>query len=124
MNEGKHQMLRRRQIENSTVWEYFTAPEYDLAKITGKYLFFSEDRALLISIACFEIREHGFKAAKVSRHPKNDYVLCLYWTGNDRKQELAKRYRHREKEVRYRYWKSDADTRAGIYSTEFNDQGE
>ena len=119
IDRSGHERIRARQIEEGKHWEYVTAKEYSITEITGKYLFFSEDRELLLKIARTEIRENGFKVAKVSRKAaKTDHVLCLYWVDNSRKRELAGRYRHREEEVRYRYWKSDADTRAGIYSNQ------
>jgi len=85
--------------------------------LEGKYLFFSSDRDKLLNIAKYEISIHGFDIAKVSVNPNsNEYVLCLYWMNNERKFELATRYKNSD--VKYRYWKSNADTRAGKYSKE------
>jgi hypothetical protein len=50
--------------------------------------------------------------------PSGEYVLCLYYKDDSRKYELAKKYGN-QSEVKYRYWKSDADTLAGKYSKEF-----
>jgi hypothetical protein len=84
----------------------------------GKYLFFSADKSLLMDIAETEIIEHGFECAKVSQEPRNaDYVLCLYWEASDRSAELACRYTGRP-HVKYRWWKSNADTRKGKYSNQ------
>lgn len=94
------------------------------AQITGKYLFFSVNRERLIALATKEILDHGFLLAKVPLLGKNigeEYVLCLYFTDDSRKEELAQRY-GQDKEIRYRYWKSDADTRAAKYSKEFLDE--
>ena len=89
------------------------------AGITGKYLFFSPDQDLLIEIIEDEITNHGFSSAKVIQEPKgDDYVACLYWRDDSRKYELAERHKNTPN-LKYRYWKSDADTRAGKYSKEF-----
>lgn len=88
-------------------------------QISGKYLFFSQSRELLIQIAKSEIRSHGFSDAKVSKNPPgHDDVLCLYWADDSRKVELAQRHGGSQN-LRYRYWKSDADTEAGKYSEQF-----
>ena len=82
----------------------------------GKYLFFSTDQQTLQDICEYEISNHGFEVAKVSTEPSNsDYVCCLYWSDDTRKQELSSRYRCRE-DIKYRYWKSNADTIARKYS--------
>ncbi len=97
---------------------YVVKPMY---KITGKYLFFSEDRNLLKKIAIQEIKQNGFPCAKVnlkSSKVGRDYVLCLYYKDDSRKKELAEKYLSFPN-VRYRYWKSDEDTRNRKYSEEF-----
>jgi hypothetical protein len=50
-----------------------------------------------------------------------DYVLCLYCKDESRKNELAEKYTGFPG-VKYRYWKSDADTRSGIYSEKYNER--
>lgn len=85
----------------------------------GKYLFFAEDRNHLIQLIENEINVHGFSVAKVSDKPNGkDYVACLYWHNDSRKYELAERYKNK-KHIKYRYYKSNADTRAGKYSKQF-----
>jgi hypothetical protein len=82
----------------------------------GKYLFFSNDKVQLITIAQNEIWNHSFECAKVSQEARNeDYVLCLYWDSSDRGAELAMRYKDRV-DIKYRWWKSNEDTRRGKYS--------
>lgn len=104
-------------------WEWFThktEPDYE---ITGKYLFFSEDRKLLKEIAIKEIENNSFHHAKINMEGKNkgpEYVLCLYYKDDSRKNELAKKYK--SSKVKYRYWKSDQDTIQGNYSEEFLSQ--
>ena len=96
-------------------------PNYD---ITGKYLFFSDDKEKLIGIATNEIEKHGFHHAKVNEHllqGQMEHVLCLYYSDDSRKHELAER-NSQEYGVKYRYWKSDADTLSGKYSKEFLDK--
>jgi len=100
-------------------WIHLQHSEGSTVGITGKYLFFAEDRELLLEIAEAEILENGFANAKVSREAQHkDHVMCLYWTDNSRKWELAAKYGHSET-VKYRFWKSDADTLAGKYSKEY-----
>lgn len=115
MAEGS---LRRR---GDGYWEWFDAADDPAYEITGKYLFFSSDRDLLVSIAVEELTKGGFHHAKIPLPEANiqkEYVLCLYYRDDSRKQELARKYRGRPK-LKYRYWKSDEDTLAGKYSAEF-----
>lgn len=92
--------------------------------ITGKYLFFSEDKAALEKIALEEIKNSDFYKAKIptEEHKKGDeYVLCLYYKDDSRKHELAKKYKERGN-IKYRYWKSNKATLEGEYSEEFLSQ--
>ncbi|MFX0019468.1 MAG: hypothetical protein ACFFAF_12165 [Candidatus Hermodarchaeota archaeon] len=86
-------------------------------EIRGKYLFFSNIKERLVLIAIDEIQNNGFKASKISVNPDEDgsYVLCLYYTDDSRKHELANKYIS-SKDVRYRYWKYDYHTRQKVYS--------
>jgi hypothetical protein len=87
--------------------------------LDGKYLFFSKDKKKLISLIEDEILNHGFNTAKIINEPKGiDYVACLFWTGDERKYELADRYKG-SSDIKYRYYKSNADTMAGKYSKQF-----
>jgi hypothetical protein len=67
----------------------------------------------------------GFHQAKTHMAgvtpPTGEYVLCLYYKDDSRKDELATKYRNRS-ELKYRYWKSDEDTLTGKYSKEFLDK--
>lgn len=92
--------------------------------ISGKYLFFSENKEKLLEIATNEIENHGFQMAKVNDNlleGQTEYVLCLYYGDDSRKHELADRNKQKYG-VKYRYWKSDADTLNGKYSKEFLDK--
>lgn len=106
---------------NDGYWDQFirrTPPDYE---ITGKYLFFSENRGALVKIALEELENGGFHRAKVNQEGGNvgpEYVLCLYYKDDSRKHELARKYRNAPG-IKYRYWKSDVDTLAGNYSQEF-----
>ena len=106
-------------------WEWFLSSEPAPYEVTGKYLFFSVDRELLIKIAKEELKEGGFHRAKTHMSdvvpPSGEYVLCLYYKDDSRKRELAAKYQHNP-ELKYRYWKSDEDTHAGKYSKEFLDR--
>lgn len=105
-------------------WTWLLSREKPTYGITGKYLFFSDDKNKLIEIAINEIENHGFHHAKVNDkllEGQTEYVLCLYYEDDSRKQELAERNKQ-EYEVKYRYWKSDFDTLTGKYSKEFLDK--
>ena len=100
-------------------WLWFRGRERPPYKITGKYLFFSEDFDLLKNIAIEEIRANGFHVAKINTRllgKNTEHVLCLYYEDDSRRHELAEKYQGM---VKYRYWKSDKDTLEGKYSEEF-----
>jgi len=105
-------------------WEWFERSDAPVIpyEITGKYLFFSGNRDLLIEIAINELENNGFHHAKTPMPgitpASSEYVLCLYYKDDSRKHELAEKYRGRS-ELKYRYWKSDSDTLAGKYSKQF-----
>jgi hypothetical protein len=102
-------------------WIWLQSIEKVPYKITGKYLFFSEDKEKLLEIATKEIENHGFHEAKVNENlldGQTEHVLCLYYQDDSRKNELADR-NSEEYGVKYRCWKSDLDTLKGKYSEEF-----
>lgn len=103
-------------------WIWLASPLKPLYRITGKYLFFSENKERLIEIAKNEIENHGFHRAKVNNEligASTEHVLCLYYKDESRKQEMADRCRQEYPDVKYRYWKSDEDTIKRKYSQEF-----
>lgn len=88
-------------------------------EISGKYLFFSKSVEALKAIAELECRANGFFLAKISKDANaGDHVLCLYWADDSRKHELAMRHSGND-DVRYRYWKSNEQTRRGEYSEHY-----
>jgi hypothetical protein len=102
-------------------WIWLQSEEKTTCDITGKYLFFSENKDKLLDIGIKEIENHEFHHAKVNNsllEGQTDYVLCLYYKDDSRKDELADRNKQ-EYGVKYRYWKSDLDTLKGKYSKEF-----
>jgi hypothetical protein len=105
-------------------WEWFDRSDIPGVpyEITGKYLFFSLNRDLLVEIAIDELENGGFHQAKTHmadvNPPTGEYVLCLYYKDDSRKNELATKYRDRSG-LKYRYWKGDSQTLAGEYSKEF-----
>lgn len=103
-------------------WEWFKTAESPPYEITGKYLFFSANRDILIRIALKELAGGGFHSAKTHMAdiipPSGEYVLCLYYENDSRKHELAQKYKGLA-ELKYRYWKSNYDTHQGKYSKEF-----
>jgi hypothetical protein len=112
----------RVKLSADRYWTWISRPisrENSFPFITGKYLFFSSDRKKLLAVARDEIEHNEFRLAKVSKKAiGGEHVLCLYYSDDSRKNELAERYRNLP-ELKYRYWKSDADTMAGKYSKEF-----
>ena len=107
--------------DSDRYWIWFSSREEPDYEIMGKYLFFDPDKEKLIGIAEKEIREHSFHKAKVNDHlleGRTEYVLCLYYKDDSRKNELAQRNKQ-EYGVQYRYWKNDEATLKGQYSNEF-----
>ena len=93
-------------------------------KITGKYLFFHENPKILSKLARNEIKTSNFHVAKINKTVignGKDHVLCLYYKDDSLKDELAERYQDKNG-IRYRYWKSDEDTKKGKYSKQFLDR--
>lgn len=102
-------------------WIWIISKEKPDYKITGKYLFFSSNKDELIEIASKEIEKHGFHRAKVNMRlskGQTEHVLCLYYSDDSRRLELAERNKA-EYRVKYRHWKSDEATMRGKYSEEF-----
>lgn len=121
IEENRISLTGKVDISLYDIWEYILSVEKPSYDITGKYLFFSNDRELLQQIAITEIENNGFHRAKLPIYgfsEGDDYVLCLYYKDDSRKKELAERYRN-AKNVKYRYWKSDQATIDGIYSEQF-----
>jgi hypothetical protein len=112
----------RREFDGYWIWLFSEEkPDYG---ITGKYLFFCEDKDRLIEIAQNEIENHGFHEAKVNENlleGQTEHVLCLYYKDGSRKDELADRNKEKYG-VKYRYWKSDEATLKDQYSREFLDK--
>jgi hypothetical protein len=80
-------------------WEWFERREPPPYEITGKYLFFSVTRDMLVNIALEELRTGVFHAAKTHmanvEPPSGEYVLCLYYKDDSLKHKLAAKYRGR-----------------------------
>jgi len=89
---------------------------------TGEYLFFNTNSEELEKIAIDEIENNGFEAAKISAEIGKfpDYVLCLFYKNDSRKDELAEKYQ-RKNGTQYRYWKSFEDVEKGKYSKQHLD---
>lgn len=120
-------MKKQTQISKNVIriddeyWHYYIRFSKKRPVITGKYLFFSESEEELERITVEELENGGFFHAKINtdKHKKGkEYVLCLYYSNDSRKFELAEKYKSNQK-VKYRYWKSDEDTLKGKYSEEF-----
>jgi len=109
------------KVKFNGYWIWLLSEKKPSYTITGKYLFFSEDKDKLIGIATNEIENHGFHRAKVNMNileGQTEHVLCLYYKDDSRKYELDDRNKQ-EYGVKYRYWKSDEATLRGQYSREF-----
>lgn len=113
------------QIEGEDPWLRIGEPNQSSSfngDLDGKYLFFSKNQDILIYIIESEIINYDFQVGKVIADAAygQDYVACLYWHDSSMKEELAKRWGKNPK-VKYRGYKTNADTRAGIYSKQFLD---
>lgn len=92
--------------------------------ITGKYLFFSDDKNELIELAKDVLEKYDLAIAKTpsSNIPNSSegfgFVLCVYDVENRFCEELKKL---ENDSISFRYWKSDKSTRAGLYSQKFKD---
>ncbi len=106
---------RQAKFGQGKVWVYFG--DYKV-HTEGKFLFFANDPDILKKIVLDEL-QNGFYVGKISVKPRNEmYVLCLYDESDNRKHELFHKYGART-DVKYRWWKSNADTLAGKYSKEY-----
>jgi len=116
-------------VDRMSHWEYYrkntctlTAEQFQIERergdVTGKYLFFCDHREWLKILVTEELNNYGFMVGKISTMPSGDsYCLCLYWIDDSRKWELAERYANSDDNpMKYRFWKSDEDTKAGKYS--------
>jgi hypothetical protein len=113
--------MKKINRECSDGWEFFFGSEKPPYQITGKYMFFSPDRELLVRIALDELESGAFHEAKVPMEGYDlggEYVLCLYYADDSRKHELAEKYGDWAN-LKYRYWKTDEATLDGRYSEEF-----
>lgn len=102
-------------------WTYLRNTEVRQTETTGKYLFFSSDRAALIELARKILKKYSLKDAKVPSEDGNiglDYVLCIYDTVPRLKDELKQ---YASNSIRYTYWKSDEDTGNNKYSSKFRE---
>jgi len=102
---------------NGTSWLRLKAREGSAQKSQGKYLFFSTSPQTLLALALSEMRQQGFTSAKVSIRPSasDEHCLCLYWIDDTRGTEVSGRH----PDVKFQGYKTNAATRAGIYSSEF-----
>lgn len=88
--------------------------------ITGKYLFFSNNKEKLIKLAKIILIKFNLYKAKVPQSDKpigNDFVLCVY-DKEPRFKDQMKMYAD-EINIRYRWWKSNEDTIKGKYSKKY-----
>ena len=64
---------------------------------------------------------NGFNKAKIVDEENkigDEFVLCIYYANDSRKNELIEKYRT-QPEVRCGFWKSNKDTSVGKYSEQF-----
>ena len=123
-------------------WNWMGHPSrQERLSIKGKYLFFSPSSRVLLRIALKEMQRHNILLAKISAVPvRGEHVLCLYYRDDSLKLDLAKSayYEHglesygplycQKRDLgefhgpflgKYRWWKSNEATDAGIYSIGF-----
>lgn len=91
----------------------------------GKYLFFApDDPRVLEDIMLEQFQMRPFRSAKLPTIPgkREDWVLCLYQDDNRYWYDLREAY-HNPPRVRFRGFKTDAATRRGEYSEQFERSG-
>ena len=91
-------------------WIYLRNPDVEEKGVTGKYLFFSQDRELLLRLGITLLETYKLPAAKMPNKENQtgkDCVLCVY-DYTPRYKGLFKLYD--TPEIKYRYWKSDEQT--------------
>lgn len=97
-------------------------PESDAKTIErGKYLFFAPEVAReLEDIVVEQFQERPYRSAKIPTKPakKEDWVLCLYQNDDRYWRDLRGEY-HNPPTVRFRGFKTDAQTRRNEYSDQF-----
>lgn len=95
-------MMRRVEQRN---WLYVindNAPE-DKSRVTGRYMFFSKDRAKLLSLAEEILKDFNLKYAKMPLECfGTEYILCIFDEFGRYKYHLRK---YEDEGVKYRYWK-------------------
>jgi hypothetical protein len=93
-----------------------------LPNILGKYLFFSDNKKELITLAKKLLIQYKLYTAKVpSSNIANKsngfgFVMCLYDTSDSLKYDLKQ---FETITISYRYFKSDEDTKAKKYSEQY-----
>ncbi len=103
-------------------WVKNNNSDQDKNEITGKYLFFSDNKNELIELAEMVLEKYQLLIAKTpsSNTPNNSigfgFVLCIYDSKNRYCNDLKKL---ETDTISFRYWKSDNATRAGKYSKQF-----
>jgi hypothetical protein len=101
MNDEKQVLVSKNVIRiDDEYWHYFIRVSKKKPTITGKYLFFSESKEELEKIAIEELENGGFFHAKINtdKHKKGkEFVLCLYYSDDSRKFELADKYKGNQK---------------------------
>ena len=112
--------------KNLKGWNYFMTRKFlknpKALGLSGEYLFFHTNPDVLEKIARDEIENNGFDVAKISAELGKfpNYVLCLFYQNDSRKDELAENYQGKNG-IEYKYWKSEEDTQKGKYSKQYLD---
>lgn len=102
-------------------WLYLINGNSRNKDITGKYLFFSDNKQELIELGKLLLEEFDLFTAKVptSDTPNNSkgfgFVLCVYAKDST----LFKMKKYSTETISYRGFKSNWKTQQGIYSTEY-----
>ena len=110
------------EIKNNGHWTYIINEDVKLTSpIIGKYLFFSSNKEELIELAKTILNDFELSRAKVPTKSRQntDYVLCVYSIDDNLKYKLKQ---YETNSIRYRYFKTDADTKAGKYSNQYLNQ--
>ncbi len=106
---------------NTDHWIYLLNESSAISKkeIIGKYLFFSDNKKELINLAKSILKKYNLPSAKVplsnvrTKSKGFGFVLCVYSNNNNLKSELIQ---FKTNTISYRHFKTDEDTRNGVYS--------
>ncbi len=110
-------------INNDGTWIYLKNQLYFKKRLTGKYLFFSDDQNVLLHLGKKLLLENNLYCGKISLKEKNNvilgfgFVLCVYDSKkrSDIEEKLKEVKEYDGNAVSYHGWKTNKQTLNGEY---------